>query len=95
MPLVRRPPSFRTWSQRADAYALLYNDLSDLVEPLRLDLCFLQENHSVFQAEAIQGYCLYASSPSVRENYEEMICRLAADFRPFLEEYYREALADI
>ncbi|WP_324715294.1 nucleotidyltransferase domain-containing protein [Carboxydochorda subterranea] len=83
------PPAGR---DRAVTYARLNLELSDLLEPLMVDLVFLQENHSVFQAEAIKGHCLYAASPGVRERYEEMILRRAADFRPFLLAYLREAL---
>lgn len=84
------PPAGRS---RADVYASLYNELADLVRPLRLDLVFLQENHSVFQAEAIKGYCLYAVNNTTKENFEEMVCRLAADFRPFLRAYLLDALS--
>lgn len=83
------PPAGR---ERAVTYARLHLELSDLLEPLRVDLVFLQEDHSVFQAEAIKGHCLHAASPDVRERYEEMTVRRAADFRPFLLAYLREAL---
>lgn len=83
------PPAGR---QRGVTYARLRLELSDLLEPFTVDLVFLQENHSVFQVEAIKGHCLYAASPEVRERYEEMILRRAADFRPFLLAYLREAL---
>ena len=83
------PPAGR---ERGITYARLCLELSDLLDPFKVDLVFLQENHSVFQAEAIKGHCLYASSLEVRERYEEMILRRAADFRPFLLAYLKEAL---
>lgn len=39
-------------------YSDIYNDLVEVFP--RLDLVFLQENHSVFQTEAILGICIYA-----------------------------------
>lgn len=83
------PPAGR---ERAVTYARLHLELSDLLDPFRVDLMFLQENHSVFQAEAIKGHCLYASLREIRERYEEMVLRRAADFRPFLLAYLKEAL---
>lgn len=44
--------------QRARFYAALYNDLEDIFKPLPLDLVLLEENHSVFQLEAIKGICV-------------------------------------
>jgi uncharacterized protein len=80
---------------RAKLYAALYNELEDLVRPFRLDLVFLEENHSVFQAEALKGRCLYAVSAEKQDEYEMNILRRAADFRPFLERYLEEALEEI
>lgn len=81
--------------ERYRLYARLYNQMSDLFGPFPLDLVFLQENHSVFQAEVIKGHCIHARNDAVRENYEEMILRRAADFRPFLEQYYQELLEEV
>lgn len=36
-------------------YADIYNELEDLFKPYKLDLVFLQENHSIFQLEALKG----------------------------------------
>lgn len=69
---------------RSDVYASLYGELTDLFAPHRLDLCFLEENHSVFQSSVFEGACIYAASDTVRLDYEEMILRRAADFRPVL-----------
>jgi len=82
-------------SDRYQLYARLHNEISDLFAPFPLDLVFLQENHSVFQAEAIKGRCVYARNDQVRGCYEEMILRRAADFRPFLERYYQELLEEV
>ncbi len=71
-------------------YSTLYNQLDELFLPLRLDLVFLQETHSVFQFEAIKGICLYAVSDSIQEKYEHNILARAADFRWVLEQYYKE-----
>lgn len=80
---------------RAKVYSSLYIALSDALEPFRVDLCFLQENHSVFQAQAIKGCCLYAVNEEIKDNYEEMIMRRAADFRPFLDRFLAEALEEV
>lgn len=76
-------------------YAKLYNLLSDLFLPLPLDLVFLQEQHSVFQANALSGICIYAADDHWKGNYEENIMRRAADFKPFLERYLDEYLEGI
>lgn len=75
-------------------YSSIYNQLDELFLPLRLDLVFLQETHSVFQLEAIKGICIYAVSEDVREAYEHNILARAADFRWVLEQYYRERLEE-
>jgi len=76
-------------------YAELYNSLEDLFRPYPLDLVFLQENHSVFQAEALTGKCIYAVSETFREEYELRILARAADFRPILERFLAERLEEI
>lgn len=80
---------------RHEIYAGVYRDLADLFDPYQLDLVFLEENHSVFQAEALKGYCVYWRDQDTRNRYEEDILRRAADFRPFLERYYEELLAEV
>ena len=80
---------------RYNLYADIYNNLSDLFEPYPVDLSFLQENHSVFQLEAILGRCIYYGDIGYKDNYEEMILRRAADFRPVLDLFLNEALEDI
>jgi len=76
-------------------YAGLYNDMEDLFKPYYLDLVLLEENHSVFQLEAIKGICVYQVSQEKRDNYEIMVLRRAADFKPFLEKYLQEVLEEI
>ena len=79
-------------AQRSKLYADLAIDLGDLFEPFPLDLVFLEENHSVFQAEALKGRCIYASAEGAKDSYELNVLRRAADFRPFLEMFLQEAL---
>ena len=71
-----------------------YNELEELFLPYPLDLVFLQENHSFFQAKVLCGKCLYYSDPNFKETYEENILRRAADFKPFLERYFDELLEE-
>ncbi len=79
---------------RARLYSSIFSDLEDLFSPLPLDLVFLEENHSVFQLEAVKGKCVYSLGPDTRDRYETYVLRRAADFRPFLEKYYMEILED-
>lgn len=81
--------------KRITLYADIYNELTDLFSPFPLDLIFLEENHSVFQLEAIKGRCIYYDDIRYKSDYEEMILRRAADFRPVLELYLKEALEEI
>ena len=81
--------------RRHKFYARLYNDMVELFKPLPLDLVLLEENHSVFQLEAIKGICIYQVNQEKRDNYEMMILRRSADFRPFLNKYLQEALEEI
>ena len=76
-------------------YSALDNLLTDLFLPLPLDLVFLQEQHSVFQAEAVTGICIYTDDPLYKEYYEEDVMRRAADFKPFLEMFYKERFEEI
>ncbi|NLY75281.1 MAG: nucleotidyltransferase domain-containing protein [Firmicutes bacterium] len=80
--------------KRYKLYSSVFNEFEELFRPLPLDLVFLEEGHSVFQSEAIKGYCVYSVDETFKENYEEMILRRAADFRPFLELYLKEALEE-
>jgi len=77
---------------RYKLYSKIYNKLEDLFLPYPLDLVFLQETHSVFQANAICGHCIYQSDIAFKETYEENVLRYAADFRPFLEKYLDDIL---
>jgi len=81
--------------RRRKFYAGLYNDMEELFKPFCLDLVLLEENHSVFQLEAIKGICAYQVSQDKRDDYEMMVLRRAADFRPFLEKYLQEVLEEI
>ncbi|MGI6164239.1 MAG: nucleotidyltransferase domain-containing protein [Bacillota bacterium] len=77
---------------RSKLYAELSIALSDIFESLPLDLVFLEENHSVFQAEIFRGRCIYASSEQRKDDYEMNVLRRAADFKPFLEKFLEDAL---
>jgi predicted nucleotidyltransferase len=81
--------------ERYNLYAALNNKLADIFPQTQVDLSFLQENHSVFQVEAIKGICIYAVSKDLQEDYEEMVLRKAADFRPFLELFLNEILEEV
>ena len=82
------PPS----NQLPRFYADLYNLLADLFLPFSLDLVFLQEQHSVFQAQAVTNICIYAENVAFKSDYEENVMRRAADFKPFLEKFFEERL---
>jgi len=76
-------------------YTALYNYFDELFLPLRLDLVFLQETHSVFQFECIKGICIYQVNQKTRDEYEHNVLAKAADFRWVLDQYYRERLEDL
>jgi uncharacterized protein len=78
--------------KRYQLYAEIYNELNDIFKPLTVDLSFLEENHSVFQVEALKGYCVYAVNENFEDIYKEMILRRAADFKPVLDLFHAEAL---
>ncbi|MGC8707561.1 MAG: nucleotidyltransferase domain-containing protein [Athalassotoga sp.] len=80
---------------RYKLYADIYNEFEDIFLPYRLDLVFLQEHHSVFQCQAIIGYCVYSESEKFKDFYEEQILKHAADFKYVLDRYYEERLEDI
>jgi predicted nucleotidyltransferase len=81
--------------ERYRLYADISNEFTDLFEPFTVDLSLLEENHSIFQLEAIKGRCAYYADIGKKENYEEMILRRAADFRPVLDLFLKEALEEI
>ncbi|MDP3487694.1 MAG: nucleotidyltransferase domain-containing protein [Bacillota bacterium] len=76
-------------------YANLYNELDVLFDPFQVDLVLLEENHSVFQANAISGICIYSYDDCLRGQHEENILRRAADFKPFLDKYLQEYLEEV
>lgn len=81
--------------EKFELYSSIHNQLGDLFAPFPVDLVFLQETHSVFQANAICGRCLYYCDLDLKETYEENILRRAADFRPFLARYLDEVLEEV
>jgi len=78
--------------ERYKLYRDIYNELEELFKPYPLDLAFLQENHSIFQVEALKGICVYSASEELKDHYEMIILRRAADFKYVLEQYIEEAL---
>lgn len=52
----------------------------------------LEENHAVFQAEALRGICVFEVDPAHRKAYEMKILARTADFRPFLDLFHKEVL---
>ena len=81
--------------ERYKLYSNIFNEFEEIFRPLPLDLVFLEEGHSVFQVEALKGYCVYSMDEAFKDDYEEMILRRAADFRPFLELYLKEVLEEV
>ncbi|AEE95531.1 nucleotidyltransferase domain-containing protein [Mahella australiensis] len=77
---------------RHKLYAQIYNELEDIFFPYKLDLSFLQENHSVFQVEALKGICIYSVSEQFKDDYEIRILQRAADFKYTLDKYNEEVL---
>lgn len=75
-------------------YSALYNELSDIFEPYPLDLVFLEECHSIFQMEAIEGICVYKVSEEFKDNYEMAILRRYPDFKYFYDKFLEEALEE-
>lgn len=84
-----------TTPARLELYGELSIALAELFQPFRVDLVFLDETHSVFQAEAVGGFCAYAVSSGVRDEYEMRILARCADFKPVLEMFYRERLEEL
>ncbi|MDK2854961.1 MAG: uncharacterized protein PWQ86_174 [Bacillota bacterium] len=82
-------------AERCRLYAELHNAFQDVFAPFPVDLTLLEENHAVFQAEAIKGICVFSSSQERRDQYEMNVLRRAADFRPFLEKFFEEALEGV
>lgn len=80
---------------RLELYTELWRALQDIFAPFAVDLVLLDETHSVFQAGALAGHCIYAASEGARDDYEERILARAADFRPVLEAFYRERLEEV
>lgn len=82
-------------ADRADLYAAVYDDFTDIFRPFKVDLSFLEEGHSVFQAQALTGTCVYAVTERAREEYEMLVLRRAADFAPVLRQFHREILEEL
>lgn len=73
-------------------YGQLYEDLSPLFSPYRLDLVFLQETDYILQWEAINGISVYKSSEDYFDDYEERVMKYAADWKFEYELYQKEFL---
>ena len=80
--------------ERAELYGSLSMELQELFSPFLVDLVMLGETHSVLQAEAICGRCVYSESDDERERYEERILARAADFKTVLDLFHRERLEE-
>ena len=83
---------YRRWNEQT--YMATSQEFQDLFSPFKVDLVLLDETHSVFQSEAISGFCVYCRDQDLREDYEERILARAADFKPFLDLFHRERLED-
>ncbi len=81
--------------ERIRLYSSLHNDLQELFRAFRVDLVLLEEGHSVFQCEAVRGFCVYQASEAVRDSYELRVLRRAADFAPVLRAFNREVLEEV
>lgn len=81
-------------AEQLDLYGALSVEFQSLFEPFSTDLVLLEETHSVLQAEAFGGICVYATSQDLREEYEERVLARAADFGPFLALFYQERLEE-
>jgi len=84
-----------TTEKRYLLFSDLYNAFADMFHPIPIDLVFLEENHAVFQVEALKGRCIYAISDRFKDNYEEMVLRRAADFKPVLDLFFKEVLEEV
>jgi len=82
-------------AERYFLYADIFNDMTGLFKPFPVDLSFLQENHAVFQVEALKGLCVFFIDTHFKDRYEDMILRRAADFKPVLELFLKEALEGV
>jgi predicted nucleotidyltransferase len=80
-------------NDRYKLYSNIYNDLIEMIP--KLDLVFLQENHSVFQTEAILGICIYAKSEAIKDDYELKTLAKAADFKYVLDKFCQERLEEL
>lgn len=80
---------------RLQMYTSLYSVLADFFAPYAVDLVLLEEHHSVFQAEALAGFCVFEADPAFRDRYEMSVLRRAADFKPFLDRYHQEVLEEV
>ena len=81
--------------KRYQIFSEIYNALSDLFLPLRLDITFLQENHSVLQSQALLGNCIYSADNRFKDEYEHNILARAADFKFVLNKYYEEKMEEL
>lgn len=81
--------------ERCSLYADIFNELAGLFKPYPVDLSFLEENHAVFQVEALKGRCVFHIDNHFKDRYEEMILCRAADFKPILELFLKEALEGV
>lgn len=60
-------------------YGELYAELSMAFPPFAVDLVFLQETDALFQYEAIRGVNVFCKNEVLRDEYEEMVMKLASD----------------
>ncbi len=82
-------------AERLALYSSLHNGFEDLFHPLRPDVVLLEEGHSVFQAEAVKGICIYQVSEDFRDEYEMRVLRRAADFAPVLRAFHQDILEEV
>ncbi len=81
--------------ERHELYASLTNDLQECFPGFPVEVVLLEEHHSVFQYEALKGFCIYCSSVEAKDRYEISVLRRAADFAPFLDQFLTEALEEV
>ncbi|MFH0924948.1 MAG: nucleotidyltransferase domain-containing protein [bacterium] len=73
-------------------YGRLYEDLTPLFSPYKLDLIFLQEVDYLLQWEVINGVNVYKVNEDFFDCYEEKVMKFAADWKYEYDLFQKEFL---
>ena len=86
---------FQNIRQKSLRYGRLFEELSALFSPFRLDLVFLEETDFLVQFEATKGINIFKQDDVTLADYQEQVLKYAGDWKFEVDRFHQEVRAAI